>query len=132
MFKGELFRVMKRGRYYAEPRNNFPVILAGSDGSVCYWLNGEFLKELKRDQSMAPVDQKLPAFISYKVDGDAAPLPNGGGPSWMEEAGDAFFRDHGELHWMQECVRQERKKGYPYGTVKRCIKARVEQGRGQE
>lgn len=123
-YKGELFRVMRHGKFYEKGAlENFPVKLVLFNGAF-YWENGNFLYALKNGLNTAELNPSYTGFVSATVDGDAF-LVTGlmKGPGWVDDNGDLFFAQNPELKWLQDCVREKQKRGYLHENITTCIKA---------
>jgi len=120
-YKGQLFRVMRPGKYLPDGMSHIPVILSQHNGAF-YWLNGQFLHALTQGRQSAELNGSYTGFISSTVDGDAMLVTGlSKGPGWVKKNGDQFFRDHPELAWLEACSKERIKKGYLHAIIEPCI-----------
>lgn len=128
-YKDRLYRVMQRGKYLSKGPEQLPALLYLHNGAF-FWLIDWYMdgiawaEKTGYNKNKVTVLSHLPGYITATIDGDAMVMSNGAlNSKESKESAKAFFVDHPELSWLQECVENGEKHlyGYDYQKVERCM-----------
>lgn len=128
-YKDRFYRVMHKGKYLSKAPDQLPVLLYLQNDAF-FWLTDWYLDGITYAEktglhaNQVTMHPYLIGFITATVDGDAMLMSTSAGYyKESNESAKAFFTDHPELKWLQECVESDEKHlyGYHYGKVKRCM-----------